>query len=112
MLGFRRRLGSLEDGEYAEKTTCWEEEADKKKIMDLKCSAFSMVKKSTGDQTANKAIMQKGGSESAQSYVNRVSATVCGNVNWLFLRSCSPNRFICRSSHGLGKGALIAVVLR
>jgi len=68
-----------EEGEYNEKTSCWEEEADKKKIMDLKCAAFAMVRRQTGDQTANKAIMQKGGSESAQSYVTRVTSTVCGN---------------------------------
>lgn len=67
-----------EAGSFQEKTSCWEEEADKKKIMDLKCQAFAMVKKQTADQTANKAIMAKGGSESAQSYVTRISSTVCG----------------------------------
>lgn len=67
-----------EAGAYTEKSTCWEEEADKKKIMELKCSAFAMVKKQTADQTANKQIMKKGGSESDESYVNRISATICG----------------------------------
>jgi len=67
-----------EAGSYTVKTTCWEEEADKKKIMDLKCQAFEMVKKQIGDQTANKQIMKKGGSESTESYVTRLSATVCG----------------------------------
>jgi hypothetical protein len=67
-----------EAGAYTEKSTCWEEEADKKKIKDLKCSAFAMVRKQTGDQTANKQIMKKGGSESTESYVNRISMTICG----------------------------------
>merc|ERR1719408_813472 len=67
-----------EDGALTEKTTCWEEEADKKKIKELKCQAFNMVKKQTAEQTANKQIMKKGGSESDESYVDRISSTICG----------------------------------
>jgi hypothetical protein len=67
-----------EAGLSTERTQCHEEEMDKKKIMELKCKEFAMVKKSTGDQTANKVVMKKGGSESADSYVNRITATVCG----------------------------------
>jgi len=70
------RLG--EAGSYTEKTTCWEEEADKKKIMELKCQAFDMVKKTVGNQQANKQIMVKAGGESTESYVQRIAATVCG----------------------------------
>lgn len=67
-----------EAGLSAERTECHEEQGDKKKLMDLRCSAFAMVDKQTGDQTANRAIMVKGGSESTESYVNRITATVCG----------------------------------
>merc|ERR1719456_1121258 len=47
--------------------------------MELRCKEFAMVRKTTGDQTANKEIMKKGGSESTESYVNRIAETICGN---------------------------------
>merc|ERR1719487_474876 len=62
-----------EAGLSTERTQCHEEENDKKKIMELKCKEFAMVRKQTGDQTANKQIMKKGGSESTESYVNRIT---------------------------------------
>jgi len=67
-----------EAGSFSEKSACWEEEADKKKIRDLKCKTFAMVSKQVGDQQASKQIMKKGGSESTESYVNRITSTVCG----------------------------------
>lgn len=68
-----------EDGVLREKNACWEEEADKKKIMDLKCKTFSMVSRQLGDQQAGRQIMKKGGSEATESYVNRVASTICGS---------------------------------
>lgn len=68
-----------EAGLSTERSQCHDEEDDKKKIMELKCKEFAMVKKQVGDQTANKQIMKKGGSESDESYVNRISETICGN---------------------------------
>jgi hypothetical protein len=70
---------AAEAGVSTTRTACWEEEADKKKIMQLKCGAFKMVKRQVGDQQASKQIMMKGGSESVGSYVDRVTATVCGS---------------------------------
>lgn len=68
-----------EDGLSRERTECHDEETDKKKIMQLKCHAFAVVKRQLSDQTANIAIMKKGGSESAESYVNRITETLCGS---------------------------------
>jgi len=67
-----------EAGDSTVRTQCRTDEHDKKKIMQLKCKEFAMVKKQTGDQTANKVVMKKGGSESADSYVNRIAETICG----------------------------------
>jgi len=79
-----------EAGLSTERTQCHDEELDKKKIMELKCKEFDLVKAKTTDQTANKEIMKKGGSESAESYVNRITETVCG--------SCTGKG--CKQGHG------------
>jgi len=68
-----------EAGFHTEKTTCWEEESDKKKIKQLKCGAFALIKKQLSDENANRQIVKKGGSESDESYVTRITSTLCGN---------------------------------
>ena len=79
VLATSRTCRAGEAGLSIERTQCHDEETDKKKIMQLKCREFAMVKKQTGDQIANTAIMKKGGSESDESYVTRISETVCGS---------------------------------
>jgi len=63
-----------------ERTACWEMLKDKKKIKKLKCEEFALVAKKVGDENANIAIVRKGGSESVESYITRISSTVCGST--------------------------------
>merc|ERR1719313_3058686 len=67
-----------EAGKHTEKIECHSEERDKKRIMDLKCKEFAMVSKRHGDQQANGQIVKKGGSEENESYIRRITSTVCG----------------------------------
>merc|ERR1719326_2152904 len=61
-----------------EKAECMTGMKDKKRIKDLKCKAFGMSSKKYGDQQANRQIVKKGGSESTDSYITRITATFCG----------------------------------
>lgn len=67
-----------ESGDRTVKEACWEEEADKKTVKDLKCKAFALVSKQAGDQQAQRQVMKKGGSEEVGTYVDRITATICG----------------------------------
>lgn len=67
-----------EAGKHSEKIECHGEQRDKKRIMDLKCKEFAMVSKRYGDQQANGQIVKKGGSEENESYVRRLTGTICG----------------------------------
>jgi len=67
-----------ESADHMAKIDCLNEEKDKKDVMELKCKAFLMTKKRYGDQKANSEIVKKGGSEQDESYVRRLTATVCG----------------------------------
>jgi len=61
-----------------EKSACWNALEDKKRIKKLKCSEFALVAKRMGDENANRQIMKKAGSESVESYITRITTTVCG----------------------------------
>jgi len=67
-----------ESGDRTVQEACWEEEADKKTVMNLKCKAFDMTSKQVGDQQAQRQVVKKGGSEEIGSYVERVTSTICG----------------------------------
>merc|ERR1719352_1474511 len=67
-----------EAGKHTEKIECHSEERDKKRIMDLKCKEYAMVSKRYGDQQANGQIVKKAGNEGTESYVRRLSSTICG----------------------------------
>merc|ERR1719183_1860620 len=67
-----------EAGDFSVKTACWEEEADKRKVKELMCKTFAMVEKTLGDEQAQRQIMKKGGSESTESYITRITTTICG----------------------------------
>jgi len=47
--------------------------------MELKQVAYELISKKVGAQEANKQIMHKEGGESVESYLDRISATICGN---------------------------------
>merc|ERR1719261_1112860 len=67
-----------EAGKHSEKTECLGELRDKKNLMKLKCKEFAFVFKKYGDQNANRQIVKKGGSEHTESYLKRITSTVCG----------------------------------
>ena len=66
-----------EAGKSVEKTECYKELSDKKKVMDLKCKEYSMVDQKVGDQNANGQIVKRAGGESTETYVKRLSDTIC-----------------------------------
>merc|ERR1719148_369821 len=67
-----------EGGLSSDRTNCWEDEADKKKVRDLKCKEFALTDAKYTNQNNNKVIVTKGGSEASESYVKRISSTICG----------------------------------
>jgi len=67
-----------ESGDRMVKEACWEEEADKRTVKNLKCKAFDLTSKQVGDQQAQRQVMKKGGSEETGPYVDRITATICG----------------------------------
>jgi len=67
-----------EAGKQTEKTENYNEMRDKERIKQLKCKEFAMVSKKYGDQQANGQIVKKGGSEQTESYVRRLTSTICG----------------------------------
>merc|ERR1719456_767669 len=67
-----------EAGKNQEKISCWEDEGDKQRVKELKCQQFAMVEAEKSSQEANKVIATKGGSEHAETYIKRLTATFCG----------------------------------
>jgi hypothetical protein len=51
----------------SDRTNCWEDEADKRRVMELKCKAYAIVSAKYSNQNANRVIVTKAGSESAES---------------------------------------------
>jgi len=69
---------TTEGGLYTEKVSCWEDEADKKKVRDMKCKEFKLVDEKYSNQNTNKIVVTKGGNEASESYIKRISSTICG----------------------------------
>lgn len=92
-----------EAGRISEKTDCFNDVKDKKRIKDLKCKAFSMIAKQHGDQQANRQIVKKGGSESTDSYITRLTSTICGQ---------SIKKFPLGGLGGGGKGGFLDLYLK
>jgi len=72
---------SCRQTEAAKKTevkVCQEEIKDKRRLKKLHCARLDEVIKTNGNQASNKAIVTKGGSESVDSYLDRVTDTICG----------------------------------
>jgi len=67
-----------EAGKKTEMMECFDELADKKKVMNLKCKEYDMVDKKYGNQNSNGQIVKRQGGESTERYVKRLSATICG----------------------------------
>jgi len=70
---------TTEAGLYTEKVSCWEDEADKRKVRDMKCKEFRLVDEKYTNQNTNKIVVTKaGGNEASESYLTRISQTFCG----------------------------------
>jgi len=46
----------------SDKTNCWEDEADKRRVMELKCKAYAIVSAKYSNQNSNRVIVTKAGS--------------------------------------------------
>lgn len=78
MSALHKSCRAAEAAKATEKSECFKDIKDKKRIKDLKCRAFGMNAKKYGDQQANRQIVKKGGSESTDSYITRITSTFCG----------------------------------
>jgi len=56
----------------------WRELKEEK---DLKCTDYSNMLDKTGDQKSNGETVEKAGSEHTETYVRRISATICGTAH-------------------------------
>jgi len=61
-----------------EKNGCWEDEADKKKLKELKCKEFAIVEANFESQVSNRGIVTKQQGETSEIYIKRISSTFCG----------------------------------
>jgi hypothetical protein len=57
---------------------CFKKEAMLKKVKEMRCSYYATIARKTGDSTQNRKIVSRSGSESAESYVKRLTSTFCG----------------------------------
>jgi len=79
---------------FTEKELCWEDEADKEQVKKLRCKEFAMVEKKYANQKQNKVIVSKSGGESAESYIRRLSATICGKPHGKGLEGSGKKSFL------------------
>merc|ERR1740127_20785 len=63
---------------YTSKKNCLTQQKALYNIKVLKCKAFGSISKKWGTTKNNKAVTNKGGSESVHSYISRLSVTFCG----------------------------------
>merc|ERR1719446_1241043 len=77
--------------------SCHAELDDKKQIKDLKCREFATVAGQVADENANRQIIKKSGSESVDTYIRRIDATICGesDVKGSMLERYEKSKKIC-----------------
>jgi len=63
---------------YTENVDCHKEWKDAKTVKELKCKAYLEISKKYGESQANQQIVTKAGSEDVESYLTRVTGTICG----------------------------------
>jgi hypothetical protein len=64
---------------FTSQKNCLVMQANLKTTKRTKCDAFANLESQYGTQKTNRAIVTKAGSESTESYINRVSVTLCGS---------------------------------
>lgn len=63
---------------HTDKLSCWLDEGDKKTVKQLKCKEFAMIEAKYSNQKTNRDIVTKSGSEQSETYISRISSTICG----------------------------------
>jgi len=63
---------------YTENVECHKDWKSAKEAKVLKCQAYLAVSKKYGESAANQEIVKKAGSEDVESYVRRITTTICG----------------------------------
>jgi len=63
---------------YTENVDCHKEWKAAKESKELKCKAYLEISKKYGESQANQQIVTKAGSEDVESYLTRISSTICG----------------------------------
>jgi len=63
---------------FTSKKNCLTKQRSLYQIKVLKCKQFSAVSAQLGTTKANRAVVTKAGSESVDSYIRRISVTICG----------------------------------
>jgi len=83
--GYRRNSGShkrcrnSEAVKLASKNKCLAQQRSLHRIKKLRCNAFAQGGRRYGETKANRAIVNKAGSEKTEGYIVRISATICGS---------------------------------
>merc|ERR1719305_925639 len=78
--GSHKTCRATEAGLYTDTMETWKDMKGKKKIKEGLCKAFSDLSKKLGEQENNKQIVAKSNGESVETYVKRVTRTICGNT--------------------------------
>merc|ERR1719162_2356330 len=63
---------------YSSKEACVKQQRSLYEVKKLKCQYYASISKNFGSTFNNRAIVTKAGSEGVQSYITRISGTVCG----------------------------------
>ena len=66
---------------FTTKKNCLVEQKSAFNLKKAECDKFSVLSKKLGTTKDNRAIVTKAGSETTESYIIRISATICGNHN-------------------------------
>jgi hypothetical protein len=73
-----KRCRNSEAVKFTTKKNCLVAQANLKLVKKGKCDNFAVVQGKLGTQKANRAVLAKAGSESVESYITRISTTICG----------------------------------
>jgi len=73
-----KKCRGAESALYLENVACHAEWLKRKKEKELQCKAYAEVSKKYGDSNANKQIVTKVGGEGVETYVRRITETICG----------------------------------
>jgi len=63
---------------FTSKKNCLVEQKSDFQLKKAECDKFSVLSKKLGTTKDNRAVVTKAGSESTESYITRISATICG----------------------------------